>query len=136
MNEWIAPLTSFLIYLLFCPGCFVWVWLDNRMFSAEQRDKKTIRIRGRQRRGGSILKPVTTILIVGLLMTGCSTCKRSSAGLPARGTRGAVPAKSFYGNTGRRNEITASDNRDRFLRRAPEGNSRTGKPQGHGGDVA
>lgn len=43
MNEWIVPLAGLLIYLFFCPGCFVWVWLYNRNAEARARKVRTVK---------------------------------------------------------------------------------------------
>lgn len=38
MNEWIVPLTGFLVFLLFCSGCFVRVWRHNRKIESGHRE--------------------------------------------------------------------------------------------------
>ena len=38
MTEWIVPLAGILVFLFFCPGCFLWVWMSNRRTSTGQRE--------------------------------------------------------------------------------------------------
>jgi hypothetical protein len=43
MSGWIVPLAGFLVFLFFCPGCFLWVWLYNRRFDSRRWDESAIK---------------------------------------------------------------------------------------------
>ena len=140
MNEWIVPLIGLLIYLFFCPGCFVWVWLHNRTFAAGQREGKKIDIPVRTGRGARILEPITTILVLGVLLTGYGAYSSGhngpSAGLPARGTKRTLPVKTFCKNTGKRSESYVSASPGRLPGQAPGGRDGTGGARGDAGVMA
>ena len=126
MNEWIVPLTGFLTYLFFCPGCFLWVWLHNRMFAAGEREKGRIDIPVRRQPKPRILKPVTTILVLAILYAGGSAYGSPGhngppAGRPAGRTYRTIPVKTLFGNAGKRGEFHVRDYPGRRAGQAPGG---------------
>lgn len=98
MNEWIVPLAGFMIYLFFCPGCFVWVWLDRRMVEASRRQRETVGVQVIRGRSGGMLKPATSALVAVVIM-GCSAYMAGSidppGGLPVRRVTSPAPAKKL-----------------------------------------